>query len=157
MTEAPPIDAPSPQNSWRTTLVAGSLALWLGGVAFYATVVVPAGAAVLGSHAAFGLVTRQVAHGINALGSAVALVLLLNLVVRAPRPARALWVTWILIAICQGSLFLLHPWLDALLDADTGHVVDPEGFYLRHRVYLLTTTLQWLAGAVHFRKLLLTR
>lgn len=141
--------------SWRTTLVAGFLTMWLGGLGFYAGVVVEVGAEVLGSHVEFGFITRKVAVWLNLVASAVLLVLLADLVfAQGPGRRRGQWILWTVMAASQLTLWFLHPWLDALLDENAGRILDGEAFYTRHRIYLLVSTLQWVTGAVYFRRLL---
>ena len=63
---------PSPSApAWFARVAIAALAVWLGGLVFYATLVIPAGAEVLGGHTAFGFVTREVTNRLNLLGSAV--------------------------------------------------------------------------------------
>jgi hypothetical protein len=141
--------------SWRQTIIAGFLAMWLGGIAMYATVVVPIGAGVLGSHEAFGFVTRRVSIGMNAIASGTLSLVLWNLLWTCRhRATRTMWITFAIMSATQLVLYFLHPWLDALLDPEARRILDEDAFYDRHRIYLLVTTVQWLAGLLHFRALL---
>jgi hypothetical protein len=154
MADAAPVGALT-RLSWRQTIIAGVLAMWLGGIAMYATVVVPVGAGVLGSHEAFGFVTRRVAIGLNSVASGTLSLVLWNLLWKCRHPAtRTMWITFAIMSASQVALYFLHPWLDAMLDAEQGRILDKEVFYDRHRVYLLVTMVQWFAGVVHFRSLL---
>ena len=141
-----------------STLAAGLLAMWLGALAFYAGVVVEVGANVLGSHTEFGFITRQVTIWLNAAGTAVSLILLADLSIRKGRRlVRGQWFLWLLIGGSQLTLWILHPWLDALLDPSTRSIFDGFGevFYSRHRIYLWVSAIQWGSGVIYFRMLLL--
>lgn len=129
----------------RFVLVVLSLALWLGGLTFYAGVVVPVGTQILGS-VEQGFVTQKVTNWLNLIGSVVLLVLLWD--IRAQR-TRIKLAAFILMFCCQAALFLLHPQLDALLDAENRVVSDSVAFYGWHRWYLIVTTVHWAAGAVY--------
>src|SRR5271156_6553534 len=54
----------------RRFMVLALLMFWLGGFTFYASVVVPVGADVLGSHLRQGMITRHVAWYMNLSGIA---------------------------------------------------------------------------------------
>ena len=156
-------DTPSrtscPGISHYTALVAGILAMWLGALAFYAGIVVEVGADVLGSHTEFGFITRQVAIWLNTIGTAVSLILLADLTINKERPVlRGQWFLWFLIGGSQLTLWILHPWLDALLDPSTRSILDGSGeaFYLRHRIYLWVSVVQWGSGIIYFRMLLVS-
>jgi hypothetical protein len=130
-----------------------ALAFWLGGLTFYAAVVIPAGHRVLGSHTLVGMVTQQVTHGVNAaavIALAASLWNLANRWSRTPRRLRGgLAATWVILAVAQLMLFLLHPVLDGLIDAQAHVVLDGGRFYGLHRVYLIGTTIQIMIGVAH--------
>ncbi len=122
-----------------------SLTLWWGGLTFYSLVVVPIGSEVFGTTAQ-GFVTQRVTHWLNGIGLITLVFLLWNLT--AVR-RRLLIATWLLMAGCLAGLVVLHGSLDALLDPQSQSVYDAERFYNLHRVYLLVTAVQWLAGLAH--------
>ena len=122
-----------------------SLTLWWGGLTFYSLVVVPIGSEVFGTTAQ-GFVTQRVTHWLNGIGL-VTLVLLLWNLTAARR--RLLIATWLVMASCLAGLVVLHGSLDALLDPQSRSVHDVERFYNLHRIYLLVTAVQWLAGLAH--------
>jgi hypothetical protein len=135
-------------------VVALLFAIWWGGFTFYAAVVVPIGQRVLGSATAQGFVTQPVSDRINLLGSIVIVVLGWNLVsarrAASPRVRRVLVISWVVLAIAQVVLVVLHPRLDGMLDMTTRSIAaDHSVFYATHRVYLLVATAQWLAAIVH--------
>jgi hypothetical protein len=144
------LDSATPRLDFarRATAVV-ALSLWIGGITFYGAVVVPVGARVLGSATAQGFVTQAVTVRLNMI-ALVALAALAWNAVLAPRERRTpLGVTWLVMLLAQVALFILHPYVGALLDAATHQVTDHDAFYARHRIYLLVTAAQWLACVVH--------
>ncbi|XZE52425.1 hypothetical protein SH139x_004118 [Planctomycetaceae bacterium SH139] len=132
------------------TLVVLAGALWLGGLTFYAAVVIPLAHEVLGSHTTVGFITRRVTVWINLLAAVALLVFLINLRSthshQGRRLRRLVWTTWGVMAAVQAGLFILHPRLDRLLDVPEMEILQPAQFYSLHQVYLIGTTLQMLAG-----------
>jgi hypothetical protein len=52
-----------------------------------------------------------------------------------------------LIVIAQAMLFWLHPQIDSFVDLKAAEVTgDYDRFYLLHRLYLWTITVQWIAA-----------
>ena len=117
-----------------------ALALWIGGTTFYALVVVPTGTWLFGS-VEQGLLTEQVTRQLNAIGLVCLLVLL-----PAAWRSRLLAASWVVLALALAALFGLHPQIAATIDRAHREVSDHARFYFWHRAYLLTTTVQWLAG-----------
>jgi hypothetical protein len=126
---------------WRF-VVALSLAGWWGALTFYGAVVVAEGTAQLGSQTQ-GLVTQQVTKTLNLLGAGLAVLVFCEL---CRRGGWWNWLLWGSFAICQAMLFGVHVWLSELLLAGTAGGTDRAHFYDVHRVYLLTTALQWGCG-----------
>lgn len=132
------------------TLVVLAGALWLGGLTFYAAVVIPLAHEVLGSHTTVGFITRRVTVWINLLAALALLVFLINL--RSTRDyqgrglRRLVWTTWGVMVVVQTGLFVLHPRLDRLLNVPAMEILQPTQFYSLHQVYLIGTTLQLPAG-----------
>lgn len=131
-------------------LVILSGAIWLGGLTFYASVVIPMAHGVLGSHTTVGFITQQVTGWINVAAVIALVVFLVNVIVtRSAQPLRLriiLWAAWALMALLQASLFVLHPMLDRLLDAKALAILDPEQFYFLHQIYLIGTSIQLFAA-----------
>ncbi len=50
----------------------------------------------------------------------------------------------------QVALYLIHPRLDAMLDAQTHSVINPSSFHSLHETYLTIVSVQWFAGLVQF-------
>lgn len=129
----------------RHILVLVALAIWLGGLTFYAGVVVPIGTGVLGSIEQ-GFLTQQVTRWWNLISVGVFVILSWDIFCERSRLRLS---AFALMLACQIGLFLLHPQLDALLDASTFSISDSDAFYRWHRWYLLTTTLLWAAGMTY--------
>lgn len=122
-----------------------AVAFWLGGLSFYALVAVPVGTDILGSTGQ-GFITQRVTNQLNLIAAGI-LVLLLPTAIR--RRGLLLTGSWLALAATQIALFVMHPWLDAMLDATTPGISDGALFYKRHGVYLDVTALQWGALLVH--------
>lgn len=123
-------------------LVLQVLLLWQGGFLFYAAVVVPVGTRVHGP-AGQGAVTARVTDVLNVIGGVALAVLVLELSrTRDPNRRRTFrrWWAWIALLLCHGLLIYLHVRLDAIL-AEYNYLE----FYPLHRMYLWTSTVQWLA------------
>jgi hypothetical protein len=138
----------------RRALVTLLFALWWGGFTFYAAVVVPVGTKVLGGATAQGFITQPVTDRLNVVGAVVAVILGWSLRDAWPRAGtgarRAMLGSWCVLTLAQLVLFVLHPRLDAMLDARTGEIVlGRTTFYSVHRAYLLVSAAQWLAAIVH--------
>ena len=137
----------------RRFLYLAAVAMWLGGFTFYGAVVIPAGMKVLGSHLRQGFITQQVTQSLNLIGAIALPILLWNAVAAWPERGRllrlGLALTWIVMALIQIELFALHPMLDRLLDPHARAILDDDRFDLLHRVYLVSSTAQWVAGIVH--------
>ena len=129
----------------RQYLVVLAIALWLGGFTFYAAVVVPTGAEVLGGSVEQGFVTRA-RHAAFELRS------------RSPRcwfccgmsspSAASCWPPpgWAML-LAQLALFAFHRRLDAMLDPATHDIADD--FHFLHEVYLWIAAIQWGLGLAH--------
>jgi len=126
---------------WRYLLVV-ALAGWWGALTFYGMVVVPAGTEILGS-ADQGRVTQQVTRTLNLAGVAA---IALSFCDQWRSATRSRWMVWLVFAVCQAALFVIHIRLSALLDIGTSSAADYSRFYAMHRIYLLTTAVQWGAG-----------
>ena len=126
-----------------------AIAFSLGGFTFYAGVVVPIGSSVFDSTAQ-GFVTRRVTNVFNLASGVTWLLLLWEAFATRHRTKRGgNWLRFSMLAIylgCLMGLLVLHPKMDALLDESQFLVLDAKRFYNLHRVYLWTSTIQWLAS-----------
>ena len=130
-----------PAAVWRFVVIM-ALASWWGALTFYGMVVVPAGTEQLGSQTQ-GLVTQHVTRTLNLIGVALIGLLFFDLLRSGTRTAWALWGTFV---VCQIVLFFVHIWLSGLLAPAAGSSIDWSWFYDVHRIYLVTTAVQWGAG-----------
>jgi hypothetical protein len=122
-----------------------ALLAWHGGFLFYAAVVVPIGADVLGSSAAQGVITQQVTTWLNRIG-VVALAVFAWDVSATPPYRRTRWWTYGLMAACLAALFFLHAVLDSNFDPVRRSSPDPAMFHVVHEVYLSVSTALWVLG-----------
>jgi hypothetical protein len=130
------------------------MAIWWGGLTFYAVFVVPTGVEVLGGETEQGFVTQRVSNSINLLATLTLAVLVWNAAVRwreSGRRMRAiLIISWLVMAGTLVALYLIHPRLDAMLDAQTHSIINPSTFHSLHETYLTIVSVQWFAGLVQF-------
>jgi hypothetical protein len=138
----------------RRFLVISAIAFWLGGFTFYAGVAVPMGVEVLGTHKAVGFVTQRVTHWLNIAGIAALAVLLANLAIGWRQSSwfvrRLLLISLIVMVAIEIELFIMHPTLDRLLVTQpVREILDEDKFDLLHRIYLISSSVQWLFGVVH--------
>jgi hypothetical protein len=137
----------------RRILVVAAYAFWIGGLAFYGSVVIPIGTRVVGSHTTQGLVTQQVTWVVNLLAIPALGVLLWNLAAEwrsADRlSGRVLLSTWFLMLASQVALFVMHRVLSRILEAQAGAVLAQARFDLLHELYIKTTAVQHLAAVLH--------
>ena len=127
-------------------ILALAVGLWLGGLTFYAGIVVPIGTEIIGGTEQ-GFITQRVTNWLNVFG----LIAIFGLGVNVWWRGR-IWtnvVTWMLIAALQLSLLGLHPLLDDQLDLANRTMRDASWFYACHRVYLILTAAIWLTGLAH--------
>jgi hypothetical protein len=136
-------------TKFRRFLVFFLLSFSFGGFLFYAGVVVPIGTSVLGSTTQ-GFVTRLVTKAINGSTALTVMAIIWDYVAERNRRGRLekgmLFTCTCAIAVCSLSLFALHSRLDMLLDPARMDVLDSKTFYRLHRIYLWTSTIQWLCS-----------
>lgn len=120
--------------------------VWVGGFMFYGGVVVPILHEAVGNLEG-GAITREVTLGLNGLGALTLLLWWLDLALEARRAP--VWLfglrvgTLGLMTGLWALLVVLHAVMAARLDAGA-----MTRFYPLHRLYLGTSTLQWLASLV---------
>ena len=135
----------------RRFLLLLAIAFSFGGFSFYASVVVPIGSEVL-DPTSQGFVTQQVTHFLNGAAGVMWLLLVWELVaerkLQPRRVTKQLSVLTGVLGLCCIVLPVIHPWLDALLEADSFSITDFENFYTLHQVYLWLCSLQWFASLV---------
>ena len=126
-------------------ILAATTGLWLGGLTFYAAVVVPIGSHVVGRMDQ-GLITQQVTNWLNVIAM-IAIVFLGVNTCRERKPSTV--ITWLLLAALQVLLLLLHPVLDRQLALVSEDRYSGPAFYQWHRAYLIVTTIMWFVALCH--------
>jgi len=118
---------------------------WQGGFTFYAAVVVPIGAEVLGGKAEQARITRQVAPWINWSGAvALAIFAVETLLSRSNRALnRGRWLTWLGMAVCLAALFAMYPHMDQMFHGEEAYLDSRSAFRPWHRAYLWILSVQW--------------
>ena len=130
------------RETFRLFVTICALALWQGGLTFYAVVVVPTANEIL-VNGEQGFVTQQVTNWLNWIG-VIALVVVLGNAVYLRN--RVFWLTWTVLAASQIALFVIHSQIDGVLNSDAFEVLDNARFRLLHERYLIAVTIQWIAG-----------
>jgi hypothetical protein len=130
---------------FRRMVLLVSLMFWQGGFMFYGGVVVPVGAAILGSERKQGFITQSVTNYLNVAG-AVCLGVWLEHLWRDRRKgvSKLEWGFWTFAAVSVIVLAGLHVRMDHILSTEVSSVLDPEWFGRFHKLYLLTSSVQWL-------------
>jgi hypothetical protein len=124
-----------------------ALSIHTGGFTFYSVVVIPILHDRLESSFETGLITQRVTNTLNALGGVTLLLgwcaCWLAFVRRARGDQGSRWQLCALVisSICLVVLLVVHAVLDHKLETAT-----LAGFYLWHRAYLWTSTVQWIAN-----------
>lgn len=130
---------------FRRLLVLATFAFWQGGFTFYAAVVVPIGAEVLGGPAEQGRITRPVTWYMNLSGAVALAVFFADVAaVKSLRRTRAA----VLLAECLLllALVLLRAHLEGMIERDGVFPVDRSAFRPLHRTYLWISSVQWAFG-----------
>jgi hypothetical protein len=135
------------KSAIRRMLLLVTLMFWQGGFMFYGGVVVPVGAKILGSDTKQGFITQAATNYLNVAG-AVCLAVWLEHLWRYRRSGVSLveWWGWSLLAISLVVLAGILVLMDRILIGETTTVSDPEQFHLFHKMYIGTSSLQWLGS-----------
>lgn len=135
---------------WRRYCYVLLMAAWMGGFTFYALIVIPTAERVLDSMRDTGFITQQVTRWLNLIGAGVLLVLPCLFATSWRRqPSRLRFgvaATWVIMLLAQAGLFLTHPLIDRLLEAQGHQLHHFEQFEKMHTVYLVFATVQWSAA-----------
>ena len=131
----------------RRTVLVVSLMFWQGGFMFYGGVVVPVGGRILGSETKQGFITQSVTNYLNLAGTVCLIVWLEHLWHdRRNGVSRLEWSLWVFAAISVSVLAGIHVKMDFLMDVESSSVLDPQWFGRFHKVYIMTSSIQWLAS-----------
>jgi hypothetical protein len=133
----------------RRMILLVSLMFWQGGFMFYGGVVVPAGTKILGSEKEQGFITQAVTNYLNGAG-AVCLILWLEHLWHERRSGvfQLEWYVWGFATLSMGVLAATHFQMDRLLSVESRSILDHAAFRRYHKLYLLTSSLQWVASLV---------
>jgi len=130
-----------------------SLCLWFGGFTFYSLVVIHTGHRVFGSRIEVGFLTQAVTRWLNLISIPALALMFWNACLPFHQRSRfvrgTLLGTWLIIASIQVTLFLLHPKLDALLDANSRSILSRDQFKSLHLLYMNLSTAQWVATILY--------
>lgn len=123
------------------------LMFWQGGFMFYGGVVVPVGTTILGSGTEQGFITQAVTNYLN-LAGAFCLILWLEHLWhdRQMGVSRVEWLAWGFTTLSLVGLVGIHFKMDRLLSVESTSVLDHADFRKYHKMYIGTSTLQWLAS-----------
>jgi hypothetical protein len=132
---------------FRRMVLLVSLMFWQGGFMFYGGVVVPVGGAILGSETRQGFITQSVTNYLN-LAGAVCLGAWLEHLWHDRRNgvSKLEWGIWSFTAVLLVILAWLHVRMDHILGIEQSSVFDPEWFGRFHKLYILASSVQWLAS-----------
>ncbi|MFK7820474.1 MAG: hypothetical protein AB8G99_17270 [Planctomycetaceae bacterium] len=134
------------------TLLVLTYALFFGGLTFYTGVVVRISHDVLSDPMDGGLITQQVTDVLQWLGAATAGLMLMNaLAVRkvCSRRFKVLIGCAVVLAIAVCGLFMVHEFLDEVIDVAAAEITDRDQFVVGHRRYNQLTTVEWLATLIY--------
>ena len=132
---------------FRRMVMVVSLMFWQGGFMFYGGVVVPVGGRILGSETKQGFITQSVTNYLNLAGAVCLIVWLEHLWHdRLNGVSKSEWGLWIFAAVSVIVLAGIHVKMDHLLSVESSSVLDPEWFGRFHRLYLVTSSMLWLAS-----------
>ena len=114
---------------------------------FYGGVVVPVGGRILGSETKQGFITQAATNYLN-LAGAVCLVLWLENLWHDRRSgvSKLEWFVWCFTAVSLIALAVVHAQMDCILSAESTSVLDPQWFDRCHKMYIGTSSLQWMAS-----------
>lgn len=129
-------------GNWSARVSLVIAAFLIGGITFYAAIVVPAASSVWGASDQ-GFVTRLVTWRFNAIGTPCWMGLLFW---HWRSPYKSLRYLLLALLGIQLALWGAHRSLDVLLDPMQHAVIEESSFYRRHQVYLWLTTAQILLG-----------
>ncbi len=127
----------------RRLILLVALMFWQGGFMFYGSVVITVGAQVLGSELEQGFVTQSVTNYLNIAGAGC--LAIWGFVFWREKMTWFGWSVWLGLVVSLAALAMLHGHMDQRLDLGN-HLVSGQGFYSLHRVYLTTSTAQWLVA-----------
>lgn len=130
------------RENWTLIISVMLTGFLIGGLTFYASMVVPAATSIWGATDQ-GFVTRLVTWRFNVVATPGWMLMLFWSRRYADRVLKSILVSLLVI---QLGLWLAYYSLDILLDPEQGAVLNESSFYRRHQLYLWLTTAQILLG-----------
>ena len=102
---------------------------------------------ILGSEREQGFITQSVTNYLN-LAGAVCLILFLEHLWHDRRHgvSKLDWCLWSFAALSLVVLAVIHRAMDQIVNAESSSILDPGRFGRFHKMYIGTSSLQWLAG-----------
>lgn len=125
-----------------------ALMFWQGGFMFYGAVVVPVTRVKLENRPERGIITQRVTQWMNLAGTLTLLIMFADLWAGPKAQKRWRWLAWFGAAIPDVILFWMHHEMSAQMAIPGFHQSDMRAFAHWHQVYLLLSTLQWVAAMV---------
>lgn len=126
-----------------------SFSVWQGGFMFYGGVVIPVGSRILESDSMQGRITQSVTNYLNLSGTVCLIVWLTHFWYdRRTGVSRLEQIMWGLVTVMLLALALIHIQMDLTLSSELTVSFDPKLFGRYHKMYIGTSTLQWLASLV---------
>lgn len=119
-------------------------AFWMGGFSLYFGVVIRVGGEVVGDSSQ-GFITQGVTLWLNRIGLIALGILLCQVWISRDRWLALLW---LVMAVEQGVLMMLHRMLGTILDSSNQAILDPTRFPIWHEWYEFNSAIQWLATMI---------
>jgi hypothetical protein len=124
-----------------------AIAIWQGGFVFYSGFVVKIGSWELNSDLQQGFITRRVTLELENLGWIALIIWALSLwgthFSRQPLKITAAVLWCAILALHLGLHFQWHA-VDHALDVTSRSLKDPQAFFVAHRIFVWSASLQWL-------------
>lgn len=141
----------------RRFAVVAALLFWQGGGAFYGSVALHISREILAEENFLQtLITRDVTLALNRIGVAALAILGLDLLLGfrlLHRPGLKVG-SWIVMAMSLATLFYLHDQMSAVYGDQRLVIRDTGVFWNMHKIYLWTTTIQFLAAMIYLGAIL---
>ena len=133
----------------RRMVLIVSLMFWQGGFMFYGGVAVPEGGRILGSETKQGFITQAVTNYLNIAG-AVCLTIWLEQLWHDRRNgvSKIEWGVWCINVGLLLVLIVVHAQMDRVLSIQSTAILDARWFDRFHKMYIGTSTLQWMTSLV---------
>ena len=125
------------------TAVISLLCVWFGGFIFYSSFVIAAAHAVLRDHAIVGMITQKVTVTLNNCGFLAVIFLGVDAFQQKAKILGKALLLFLFLSLI--SLVIIHAQMDTFIDTKAQEVTEWGPFYNRHRIYLIISTVQFIA------------